>query len=411
MNRATRILVAGVFINLCIGVLYAWSVISKALVSEMGWSTTSAGLPYTVGVVAFSVGMLVAGNLQDRIGPRKMALVGIVMIGAGLLLSSFATTPFMLVFTFGVLAGTGIGATYSCLSPTAMKWFHPSKKGMVNGLLAGGFGMAPLYLAPLCTALIEQVGISNTFLALGAGVLVISLPLALTLVTPAADYRPEAPAGYQAAAKAASNDMGWREMVTTRQFYLMLVAFAFASSAGLMLIGNISSIAALQGNIASAASLVSILAVANTFGRILMGMLSDKIGCTQTLFLAIALQTVNMVLFPMFTTLPGFILGAILAGIGYGALLSVFPSMIADYYGIKNYGTNFGVLFLAWGASGFMGPVMAGYIVDTTGSFSLAYMISAVMLVIAGIMALLIKPVKAADAAGHKVGDSAATAS
>ena len=85
--------------------------------------------------------------------------------------------------------------------------------------------------------------------------------------------------------------------------------------------------------------------------------------------------------------------------------------MIADYYGIKNYGTNFGVLFLAWGASGFMGPVMAGYIVDTTGSFSLAYMISAVMLVIAGIMALMIKPVKAADVAGHQLGERSATAS
>ncbi len=410
MKRASRILIAGVFINLCIGVLYAWSVISKALVSEMGWSTTSAGLPYTVGVVAFSVGMLVAGNLQDRMGPRKMALVGIIMIGAGLMLSSFAATPVMLVLTFGVLAGTGIGATYSCLSPTAMKWFHPSKKGMVNGLLAGGFGMAPLYLAPLCTVLIEKIGISGTFLALGGGVLAISFPLALTLVTPGADYRPQAPAGYQAAAKAVSNDFDWCAMLKTRQFYLMLVAFAFASSAGLMLIGNISNIAALQGNIASAASLVSILAVANTFGRILMGMLSDKIGRPQTLFLAIALQTLNMVLFTMYTTMPGFICGAVLAGIGYGALLSVFPSMIADYYGIKNYGTNFGVLFLAWGASGFMGPVMAGYIVDTTGSFSLAYVISAVMLVIAGVMALLIKPVKAEDVAGRKLAASTAGA-
>ena len=401
MNQASRILTAGIFINLCIGVLYAWSVISKALVSELGWSTTSAGLPYTIGVVTFAVGMLVAGNLQDRMGPRKMAIAGIIMVGAGLLLSSLATTPLMLVLTFGVLAGTGIGTTYSCLSPTAMKWFHSSKKGMVNGLLAGGFGMAPLYLAPLCTTLIDQVGISTTFMILGAGVLIISLPLALTLITPSADYQPEVPVGYQAVAKASANDYGWREMVKTRQFYLMLIAFAFASSAGLMLIGNISGIAALQGNIANAATLVSILAVANTFGRVLMGMLSDKIGRTQTLFLAIVLQTLNMVLFPMYTTMFGFICGAVLAGIGYGALLSVFPSMIADYYGIKNYGTNFGVLFLAWGASGFMGPVMAGYIVDTTGSFGLAYIISAVMLVIAGIMALMIKPVDATEMAAE----------
>lgn len=393
MNRAYRILTAGVFINLCLGVLYAWSVISKALVSDLGWSATEAGMPYTISVVTFALGMVVAGVLQDRMGPRLMAIAGAGMVGTGMLLSSFATTPVMLMITFGLLVGTGIGFTYSCLSPTAMKWFHPSKKGMVNGLLAGGFGIAPLFLAPLSTALIGNFGINQTFLILGIGVLLISIPLAFTIVTPAADYKPEAPAGYQEKAKSPAYNFTWNEMVKTPQFYMMFVAFAFAASAGVMLIGNIANIAALQGNISNAAMLVSILAVANTLGRIFMGMLSDKIGRTQTLVLAIAIQTLNMVLFPMYTTMISFIGGAILAGIGYGALLSVFPSLTADYYGIKNYGSNFGVLFLAWGASGFMGPVMAGYIFDTTGSFGMAYMISAVMLVIAGIMALMVKPV------------------
>ena len=393
MNRAYRILTAGVFINLCLGVLYAWSVISKALVSDLGWSATEAGMPYTISVVTFALGMVVAGVLQDRMGPRLMAITGAGMVGTGMLLSSFATTPVMLMITFGLLVGTGIGFTYSCLSPTAMKWFHPSKKGMVNGLLAGGFGIAPLFLAPLSTALIGNFGINQTFLILGIGVLLISIPLAFTIVTPAADYKPEAPAGYREKAKSPAYNFTWNEMVKTPQFYMMFVAFAFAASAGVMLIGNIANIAALQGNISNAAMLVSILAVANTLGRIFMGMLSDKIGRTQTLVLAIAIQTLNMVLFPMYTTMISFIGGAVLAGIGYGALLSVFPSLTADYYGIKNYGSNFGVLFLAWGASGFMGPVMAGYIFDTTGSFGMAYMISAVMLVIAGIMALMVKPV------------------
>ena len=393
MNRAYRILTAGVFINLCLGVLYAWSVISKALVSDLGWSATEAGMPYTISVVTFALGMVVAGVLQDRMGPRLMAIAGAGMVGTGMLLSSFATTPVVLMITFGLLVGTGIGFTYSCLSPTAMKWFHPSKKGMVNGLLAGGFGIAPLFLAPLSTALIGNFGINQTFLILGIGVLLISIPLAFTIVTPAADYKPEAPAGYLEKAKSPAYNFTWNEMVKTPQFYMMFVAFAFAASAGVMLIGNIANIAALQGNISNAAMLVSILAVANTLGRIFMGMLSDKIGRTQTLVLAIAIQTLNMVLFPMYTTMISFIGGAVLAGIGYGALLSVFPSLTADYYGIKNYGSNFGVLFLAWGASGFMGPVMAGYIFDTTGSFGMAYMISAVMLVIAGIMALMVKPV------------------
>ncbi len=394
MNRAVRILVAGVFINLCLGVLYAWSVISKALVNNFDWSATEAGMPYTIAVVTFALGMLVAGNLQDKLGPRVMAVTGVGMVGAGLVISSFVNTPIMLMLSFGVLVGTGIGFTYSCLSPTAMKWFHPSKKGLVNGMIAGGFGLASLYLAPLSTFLINNFGIDQTFLLLGLGVLVISLPLAFSMVTPPADYTPKAPAGYDSQSKKDSSyNFVWSEMVKTPQFYMMWIAFAFSSSAGLMLIGNFANIAALQGNITNAATLIMVLAISNTFGRILMGMLSDKIGRSKTLLLAIALQTLNMVLFSSFTTEVAFMGGAVLAGLGYGALLSVFPSMTADFFGIKNYGSNFGVLYLAWGASGFMGPVMANFIVDQTGSFNLAYMISAVMRVIAAVMAFMTKPV------------------
>ena len=398
MNRAFKILLAGVGINLCLGVLYAWSVISKALVTNMGWSNAEAGLPYTIGVVAFALGVLIAGNLQDRMGPRIMVVSGVAMVGVGMMVSSLATSPVMLMLTFGCFVGTGIGFAYACLSPTAMKWFHPSKKGMVNGLIAGGFGMAPLYLAPLSSSLIASVGINTTFMILGVGVIVIGVPLALSIVTPAEDYKPEAPAGYkESAGKTEQYNFTWREMLKTKQFYMMWIAFAFASSAGLMLIGNITSIASLQGGISSAAYLVSILAIANTGGRVLMGMLSDKIGRTKTLLLAIAIQAGNMLMFPTLTGEMGFVFGAVLAGIGYGALLSVFPSMTADYFGIKNYGSNFGVLYLAWGASGFMGPVMAGMIVDATGSYALAYMISAVMLAVAAAMAFMTKPVDVAE--------------
>ncbi|CAM3707665.1 L-lactate MFS transporter [Parendozoicomonas haliclonae] len=393
MNRAFKILLAGVCINLCLGVLYAWSVISKSLVSELGWSATAAGMPYTIAVVTFSLGMLIAGGLQDKMGPRVMAVSGAGMVGLGLLASSFATSPVMLLLTFGLLVGTGIGFTYSCLSPTAMKWFHPSKKGMVNGLIAGGFGIAPLYLAPLSSSLIASVGINQTFLILGAGVLLIAVPLAFTIVVPEAGYKPETPAGYKESAKSSAYNFTWREMIKTRQFYMMFVAFAFASSAGLMLIGNFAAIAGNQGGITNAAFLVSVLAIANTFGRILMGMLSDKIGRTQTLLLAIALQTLNMILFAQYTSEMHFIFGAVLAGLGYGALLSVFPSMTADFFGIKNYGSNFGVLYMAWGMSGFMGPVMAGYLVGVYGNYNYAYIISAVMLGVAAVMAFMTKPV------------------
>ncbi len=395
MNRAVKILLAGVCINLCMGVLYAWSVLSKALVSEWGWSNASASMPYTVGIVTFAAAVLCSGVLQDRMGPRKMVILGTSLVGLGMIASSFVSNPVGLVMTFGVLVGTGIGFAYACLSPSAMKWFHPSKKGMVNGLIAGGFGMAPLYLAPTTSALIASVGISSAFLYLGIAVLLVAVPLSFTIVNPPAGYTPAQPRGLKESGKTASAvaDFNWRQMLKTRQFYYLWIMFAFASSAGLMLIGNITTIASVQGGIANAAYLVSILALFNTCGRVLMGMLSDKIGRIQTLLLVFVLQGVNMMIFPMLSTDMGFIFGAMLAGIGYGALLSVFPSITADYYGLKNYGSNFGVLYSAWGVSGFIGPVVAAVVVDATGSFAIAYTVSAVMLGIAGILALFTKPV------------------
>ncbi|OED42064.1 oxalate:formate antiporter [Endozoicomonas sp. (ex Bugula neritina AB1)] len=393
MNRASKILLAGIGINLCIGVLYAWSVFGKALVNS-GWSNADAGMPYTISIVTFSMGVLIAGTLQDRMGPRKLAITGTSMVGLGLIASSFATTPIALLLTFGVFAGTGIGFAYATLTPAAMKWFHASKKGMVSGLIAGGFGMAALYLAPTTSAMITAIGINKAFLVLGIGVLLIALPLAFTIVNPPAGYKAEAPAGLSdTAGKTATHNFTWREMIKTRQFYMMWIMFAFASSAGLMLIGNITSIASHQGNITEAAYLVSLLAVFNTGGRVVMGMLSDKIGRVPTLMLVIALQMANMVLFPTFDTEIEFMLGAALAGVGYGALLAIFPSMTADYFGMKNYGSNFGVVYTAWGISGFMGPVMASIVVDTTGSYSIAYTVSAIMLAIAGFIGFMTKPV------------------
>ena len=397
MNRAVQILVAGVCINLCMGVLYAWSVFSKALVS-LGWSNADASLPYTIAVGVFASTVLISGILQDRMGPRRLVILGTLLVGFGLIASSFATTAPMLILTFGGMVGAGIGFGYACLSPTAMKWFHPSKKGMVNGLIAGGFGMAPLYLAPTTSALIENIGIGNAFLCLGASVLIIALPLAFTIVVPPADYKPAVPAKLKNTPKTTSAtpvNFTWRQMLKTRQFYMLWIMFALSSSAGLMLIGNMINIAAIQGNITSAAYLVSVLALFNTGGRVIMGMLSDKIGRIQTLLLVLVMQGVNLLAFPMLTTEIGFIAGAAVAGISYGALLSVFPSITADYYGLKNYGTNFGVLYTAWGVSGFMGPVVAAMVVDATGSFSMAYTFCVVTLAIAAVLALMVKPVTA----------------
>lgn len=395
LSKAGKILWTGFCINLAIGILYAWSVFKKSLVIDYGWSNADATLPYTVAIVVFAAALLVAGILQDKMGPRKVLILGTSLVGLGMILSGLVASPLALVLTFGVVVGTGIGFGYACLSPAAMKWFHPSRKGFVNGVITAGFGLGAVYLAPLTSQLIETLGIQYSFMVLGVAVIIIAVPLACTINNPPEGYQPEAPKNDNLATAESSKpkDITWKAMLKTPQFYFMWVMFAFASSAGLMVIGNITSIALTQANISDSAYLVGIVAIFNCLGRMGGGILSDKIGGVRTLMLAFVLQGCNMLMFASYSTEITLIIGAVVAGVGYGILLSVFPSLTAEFYGLKNYGTNYGVLYTAWGISGFIGPVIAAFAVDTSGSYTLAYSASAVMVGIALALAVMTKPV------------------
>lgn len=396
-DRATSILLAGFSINLCLGILYAWSVFNKALVTDFGWNAADASSPYAVATIVFSISLLVAGILQDRMGPRKILILGTSLTGLGMIASGFVDSVLGLNITFGVISGMGIGFGYACLSPSAMKWFHPSKKGLVNGLIAAGFGLAAIYLAPLTSLLIETQGINNAFLILGVGVLVIAVPLACTINNPPADYTPAEPkvkAGQAPKVLKRPEDLKWSAMLKTPQFYSLWVMYAFAASVGLMIIGNITNIASVQANLPNAVYLASILAVFNSGGRVAAGILSDKIGCMRTLFLAFALQGINMVLFATFTSEFTLIVGTAIAAMGYGTLLAVFPSISSEYYGLKNYGTNYGILYTAWGMGGAIGASVVGYsMAQGGGSYTLAYTISAVMMGVCVALSLITKPI------------------
>ena len=390
-KKANVILLAGILFNLAIGVLYAWSVIKSKLtapVADGGWAWTSsqAGLPYTAAIICFALGLLIGGRIQDKIGPRWVVTCGGVMVGLGLILSGLVgNSPMGVTVCYGVVTGLGIGFGYGCVSPPALKWFHPSQKGTVSGLIVGGFGIAAVYLAPLANALLNNFGIERTFLILGAAVIVISTPIAQLVKNPPPGYTPLVPKNVkQSTAKAApAADCTWREMVKTKRFYLLFIMFLFSASVGLMVIGNMSKIASAQVGVtdtAILAGLVSFLAVTNTSGRVIGGMMSDKIGRTNALFIVFALQALNMIGFTVYQNLPLLVVGIVAVGFSYGTLLSVFPSFTADQYGLKNYGANYGVVYLAWGLAGVAAPVMADYFFDLTGSFHTAYVICAVLM-------------------------------
>ena len=387
MNNAQKsgglvVVSAATGINLILGFLYSWSVIKKVLVDQLHWSNLDASLPYTVAAIAFALTMVFAGRLQDTVGPRVAASLGGVLFGVGIMTSGLIASPALMVLTYGVLGGAGIGLCYAATTPPAVKWFPPAKKGLVTGIVVSGVGLASVYAAPLTSILLVDYGIANALLYLGAGALIIILIFAQFLRDPQA---PKAGAvGPKAGNPAQSADWSWRQTLRTATFYKLWLMYAFSASAGMMMISHLATIAKTQANWENGFYLVALLALFNTAGRILAGFVSDRVGYTKTMLAVFSIQAVNMLVFSYYVTPLSLACGTALTGLSYGALFSLFPSATAHFYGIRNLGVNYGLVFTAWGLAGIIGPLVAGWAVDTTGSYQLSYLVCAALLVIAG---------------------------
>lgn len=391
-RRGWLVTFSGMGLNLALGVLYAWSIFGKQFTEAVekggfGWTKTQATLPYTIAIACFALMMIPAGRLQDKFGPRIVATAGAIFTTLGLLITSLADPAHILpaLVGFGLLAGTGFGLGYASATPAAVKWFPPEKKGLITGLVVSGFGLAPVYIAPLSRYLLSNYGISASFRILGIGFAVFTIILAQFIRNPEKSASGTKAASATAPKKA---DYTWREMLRTPQFYLLYIEYACAATAGLMIIGHLAKIVAVQSNntITIGFLLVALLAVFNAGGRIVAGIVSDYIGRIRTISFVCLSQALIMFFFPQFSTVSTFVLGAAVVGFSYGACLALFPATTADYWGTKNLGLNYGILFTAWGVGGVFGPMLAGTIADTTGSYTTAYYISAGLLILAVIL-------------------------
>ncbi len=387
---------AGTGVNLGLGVLYSWSVISKELQKGWHWSASDASLPYCVACSVFALVMVFAGRAQDKVGPRKVASLGGLCAGAGLIIASFGSPENIMpiIIGFGLLIGAGMGLGYASATPPAVKWFPPYKKGLITGIVVSGFGLASVYISPLTNSLLISIGIKNTFLTLGIIFLVGIVLLAQLLQNPPAGYIPAGmPAVGSPNHQPARYEYDWNEMLKTPQFYLLWLMFACGSFAGLMIIGHMARIAMKQlPTVNLGFILVALLAVGNASGRILAGLISDKLGRTQTMFLMFLGQALVMFFFNHFTTTVLLIVGSVLVGAFYGANLSLFPSTTADYYGTKNLGVNYGLVFTSWGVGGAFGGIVAGMIFDATQSYDTAFIVALVICVVAAALTFLTKP-------------------
>jgi len=344
-------------------------------------------------IICFATGVLIGGRVQDKIGPRWVATTGGALVGLGLVLAGvIGNNPTGIAVCFGVITGLGIGFGYGSVLPAALKWFHPSKKGLVSGLILGGFGLASVHYALVTNALLSSQGIEKTLLYMGAVIIIVSVIIAQLVKNPPSDYVPPEPGNLPpSAASSVPVDFVWREMIQTRRFYFMFIIFLFSASMGLMIIGNVAKIASIQASVTDAAFLIILVAIMNALGRIIGGITSDKIGRVNTLFIVIILQMFNMIGFVYYQNLTTLIFGLVMVGLCFGAFLAIFPALTADQYGLKNYGGNYGIVYLAYGFAGVVAPLIADFFYDLNGNFNTTYMICAALMVVMVFVNYLLK--------------------
>ncbi len=398
VNYGWRVTMAGLGINLALGVLYSWSIVVEGMKeADWGWSASQLSLPYSVACLVFCLIMVPAGRMQDKLGPRLVATIGGVLVGVGMLLAgSLGNSVVGYVIGFGILAGAGIGFGYASATPPAVKWFPASKTGLIAGLVVSGFGLASVYIAPLARVLIQSVGINATVIGLGLGFLVIVCGLAQLLKVPPKGYVPPGTVKRAVTAGPAKReDFSPGEMLRTWQFFALWFMYACGAGAGLMII----SIAATLGKEVQVATYAVVaLAIGNGAGRVIAGAASDKLGRKATLASFLILQALMIAMLSLAT--PGSLLGTgtvvivlcALVGMNYGSNLALFPSFTKDYYGLKNFGVNYGLVFTSWGVGGFMLSLTAGWIKDWTDSYVFSYYGAAVLLVLAAIMTCVMRP-------------------
>jgi len=386
LNRWWHV-IGGMSMNLALGSLYAWSVFVAPLEKEFGWKRADTSQVFTWAVVVFALTFIVAGRLQDKFGPFWVSLTGGVLVSLGFFLCSYTHSLTYLIVCFGVIGGLGNGFGYSTPIPVMAKWF-PDKRGLAVGLAVAGYGGGSAIFGPLANLkLIPAYGVHTTFQILGGIFLVMTVFGAFLLRNPPAGYRPPgwtpAPASKSAAT---TYEFSPSETLRTPAFYFMWIAYALGTSAGLMVISQLVPFAK-SVHVPGAALITMSLVVAatgNAAGRILSGWMSDAIGRLNVLRLMIAVSMIAMpILYKVGGDVTTLYIVVFIVYWCYGTQLSVNGSTCSDFWGTKNAGLNYGMLFTAWGVAGVIGPMIGGKLFDKYHDYRMAFYTAAVLAAVA----------------------------
>jgi len=371
--------------NLALGTLYAWSVFVAPLEARFGWKRADTSMVFTIAAVVLALSFAVAGRIQDKFGPLPCSLAGGILVSLGFYLCSFATSLPYLYVCFGIW-GLGNGFGYATPIPVVAKWF-PDKRGLAVGLAVGGYGAGSAIFGPLAQLkLIPAYGLPTTFRILAAIIFVMTLLGALLLRNPPEGYKPPGWSPAAATNPAVARQFTPGEMLQTPTFYLMWVGYALGCSAGLMVISQLVPFAKSVGVAAAALSTMTLVvgAFGNAAGRILSAWMSDRLGRINVLRIMIGIGIVAMpALYAVGGNVALLFVAVFVVYWCYGTQLSVNGAAASDFWGTKNAGVNYGILFTAWGVAGIIGPRVGGVLYDRYHDYQAAFYTGAVLAAVA----------------------------
>lgn len=380
------ILAASMLCNLIIGAGYCWSLYQVQLLAIFDWTPAQVSLTFTLVLIASPVTMSLVGKLQEKTGPRKMMMAGGFLCGLGVFLAGYTKSLAYLYLVYGVVNGVGLGLIYAVAITNTVKWF-PDKRGLSSGLITAALAAGSVVFAPIASILLKHYGVLSVFQIMAVIYFALIMLGTFFIKAPPDGYMRQVPDAPGRASLAAEKD--WKQMLSDPIFYVLYIMFTMGLVSGLMVLAHVAPIGQQTAHLSveMSAAAVAVLSAGNTLGRFVWGFISDKIGRYLTLFIIYLISAGSMYYLVQASSVTAFMLTIVLIGLSYGGLLGVFPAVTADMFGLKNMGTNYGIMVSASSVAAVIGPQLAARVLESSGGvYDQAFIIASVMGLIGAVL-------------------------
>src|ERR1700736_1033827 len=393
-NNRWVIAIAGVFFQIALGAVYAWSVFRAPLAKQFGWSISEVTLTFTISIFVLGFAAFFGGLWLNRKGPRIVALSGGALYGLGIFLASFSHNLWWLYFSYGLIGGIGLGLGYIVPVAVLVKWF-PDQRGLITGIAVGGFGAGALITAPVATRLIQSVGVLSTFAYLGIAYLIVTVISGSFMQNPPDGWMPEgwSPTASQTSQRA-GHDFVLSEALKTWQWYALWLLLFLNTCAGISVISQEAPIfQELAGASAIvAAGMVGLDSIGNAVGRVFWAWVSDLITRRATFAVMFILQALLFWFLPNIATVTLMTTVTFMVLMCYGGGFGTMPAFTADYFGAKNVGPIYGLMLTAWGFASAFGPLLIAHMRQASGSYHTALHVIAAIMLVSIVIPLILAP-------------------